>query len=116
MEAAVLVAKCPKHKLLYGIRTQKMNDGDWWRTWAFPIDEKRARREGYDQTIVQGSLNCTEDYPGCPYCKKTGFYECGSCHKIVCYSGESQVVCPWCGSLCENFIDTDSFNFSGGDV
>ena len=44
MDAAVILAKCYKTKKMYGMRSQKMNDGDWWRTWAFPIDEKRARK------------------------------------------------------------------------
>ena len=66
MDAAVILAKCYKTKKMYGMRSQKMNDGDWWRTWAFPIDEKRAHGEGYDTTIVQGNMYHTEEYPGCP--------------------------------------------------
>lgn len=33
-------------KHIYGISTQKMSDGDWRRTGAFPIDEHRAGSEG----------------------------------------------------------------------
>ena len=50
IEAAVITAKCSKGKRTYGIRIQKMEDGDWWRTWAFPIDEKRA------STVIQSKL------------------------------------------------------------
>ena len=59
VEAVVVLMKCTKGNQLYGVRTQKMKDGDWWRTWAFPIDKKRARREGYDITKVNGSMNST---------------------------------------------------------
>lgn len=117
MEAAVVVAKCSKGKRTYGIRTQKMEDGDWWRTWAFPIDEKRARKENYDQTKIQGNLYCTEDYPGCPYCGTKGFVLCGNCHKISCWNGETSLTCPWCGSKLEEIsAATKKFDLSGGDV
>ena len=93
MEAAVILAKCPKKKKLYGIRVQKMSDGDWWRTWAFPVDEKRAHKEGYDTTKVQGSLYYTKEYKGCPYCEAKSFVQCSGCFKIFCWNGE--ISCFW---------------------
>ena len=117
MEATVILAKCSKAKRTYGIRIQKMEDGDWHRTWAFPVDEKRACNEHYDETSVQGNLRATEKYPGCPYCGTKGFVQCGSCHKISCWNGESRMTCPWCGN---DMVDiapaTKKFDVSGGDV
>lgn len=117
MNAAVLLAKCSKRNSIYGIRTQQMADGDWWRTWAFPIDEKRAGKEGYDVTSVQGNLYTTKTYPGCPYCGGTNFVQCNSCHKISCWNGEESLKCPWCGTLMTNIVvTTEKFNVSGGDI
>lgn len=117
MEAAVLLAKCGKRNRIYGIRTQKMSDGDWWRTWAFPIDEHRAESEGYDLTVVQGNLFYTEEYPGCPFCGTKNFVMCNKCHKISCWNGESRLECPWCGNDMNNIVTaTEKFNLSGGDI
>ena len=117
MEAAVLLARCTKRKQLYGIRTQKMEDGDGWRTWAFPIDERRAKSEGYDITPVQGNLYHTKDYPGCPYCKAKSFVLCHKCRKLSCWNGEKEVVCAWCGEELKNIVTaTEKFNLSGGDI
>ena len=115
MEAIIILAKCPKTHLMYGIRAQKINR-DWWRTWAFPINEYRARREGYDITTVEGSLCCTMDYPGCPYCKYKGFVQCYECHKLSCWDGKSHMVCPWCGMVMDNIITSTDFTISGGDI
>ena len=52
MNASVILIRCPKNKSVFGARTQQMNDSDWWRTWAFAIDENRAKRVGYDQETV----------------------------------------------------------------
>ena len=48
MKASVILIRCSRNKSVFGARTQQMNDDDWWRTWAFAIDEDRAKREGYD--------------------------------------------------------------------
>lgn len=116
MEAEVILAKCPKNNRTYGMRTQKMSDGDWWRTWAFPINEKKAHNEGYDITEVKGGLNPMEEYPGCPYCGTKGFVQCGRCRKLSCYNGEEQIVCKWCGNLMSNFVTSESFDVSGGGI
>lgn len=117
MDAAVILAKCLNRNRTYGIRTQKMKDGDWWRTWAFPIDEKRAKKERYDETKVQGNLYETEEYPGCPYCGTMDFVQCNKCLKISCWNGERRMRCPWCGNDMGNIVEaTDKFNVSGGDM
>lgn len=116
MEAAVILAKCPKKNKTYGITTEKKEDGDWWRVWAFPIEERRARNEGFDKTIVQGNLRSTDKYPGCPHCGAKGFVQCNSCHKIACWNGETQMKCPWCGTNMDKITPaTEKFNLFGGD-
>lgn len=117
MEAVVILAKCTKGNRTYGMRTQKMSDGDWWRTWAFSVDDKRAHKEGYDVTPIQGNLYHTEDYPGCPYCGTMNFVHCNVCHKLTCWNGETRIICPWCGNDMDNIVPaTEKFNLSGGDV
>ena len=98
MEANVLLFKCTKSKRAYGVRIQKMRDGDWYRTWAFKLSEGSAKREGYDRSVIKGNLYATEEYPGCPYCGCQGFVMCGHCQKIACWDGESSYTCPWCGT------------------
>ena len=93
-----------------------MEDGDWWRTWAFPINESRASSEGYDMTKIQGNLYSTEDYPGCPHCGTSGFVQCGKCGKLSCWNGETTMKCNWCGVQLENIVTTENgFDVSGGD-
>ena len=117
MEAAVILAKCPRYKITYGMRTQKMSDGDWWRTWSFSIDENRAKKEGYDETKFRGSLWYTKEYPGCPYCESKGFAQCNTCHKLMCWNGETHMTCLWCGNELSNIVTaTEKFSVSGGDI
>ena len=101
MEAAVIIAKCPKTKRPYGIRVQKMEDLDWWHTWSFEIDEARAASEGYDSNVIEGNLYALDSYPGCPYCGGRTYFYC-SCGRISC-GGPNGVdfTCPWCGETCK---------------
>ena len=117
MEAAIILAKCKNRNYTYGIRIQKMDDGDWWRTWAFPIDEQRGNREGYGITRIQGNMFYKEGYPGCPYCKTMDFVQCGKCSKLTCFKGENSMICSWCGNSMNNITPaSDKFNVSGGDI
>lgn len=107
VQAKVVLARCAyvrgKSDNLFGIRIQKFG-GDWFRTWAFKIDEGMARREGYDKERISGSFGVTQEYPGCPYCKTLGFVQCGACGKISCLKENAEMrgggvwaVCQWCG-------------------
>lgn len=117
MKASVILIRCPKSKAVFGARTQQMSDGDWWRTWAFAIDENRARREGYDQEPVKGNLYCTDEYPGCPYCETKSFVQCNKCGKLNCWNGETVLDCQWCENHMDNIVEaTDKFIVSGGDI
>jgi len=101
LQASVIMARCSKTKKSYGIRIEKRG-GDWVRTWAFPIDERKAKREKFDANTVTGSMEAVDDYPGCPYCGDPGFVHCG-CEKIGCaggvrdYGDYGEYICPWCG-------------------
>lgn len=111
VEAKVILQKCTKNNT-FGVRIQKMN-GDWYRTWAFKISEKKAGSEGYDKEQISGSLISTDEYPGCPYCGDTGFILC-SCGKIGCCHVEGDIyVCPWCGAS-GTVESASSFNIVGG--
>ncbi|MBQ8849517.1 MAG: hypothetical protein IJ011_04175 [Clostridia bacterium] len=115
MEAKVLLVKCPTKRETFGVRIQKMDDGDWWRTWAFKLNTAQAQNEGYDETQVQGNLNETEEYPGCPHCGTHGFVQCGKCKKISCWKHETSMVCPWCGNNMSNIVTaTSKFDVTGG--
>ncbi|MDR2476785.1 MAG: hypothetical protein LBD18_03250 [Treponema sp.] len=117
LNAKVIMAKCSKMRKAFGIRIEQRGD-DWVRTWAFPMDEREAKREGYDANTVSGSMNAAEGYPGCPHCGAVGFAQC-PCGKIGCDGGLTasgdclKQTCPWCGETSQ-YRTADSFNVSGG--
>ena len=109
MAATVVMARCGKSGKLYAIRAQQSENG-WQLTWAFALDESKAKREGYDKTSVKGQISFSNEFPGCPHCGADAIYQCGKCNKISCYAGtESKVVCKWCGSRLKM---TENTNFS----
>lgn len=93
MKAAVILQKCTRARKTFGVRIQELEDGEWYRTWAFPIDEKRAGREGYDRTQVMSKLPAPQNYPGCPYCGCRNYFYDHNCGKISCYHGETAFTC-----------------------
>jgi hypothetical protein len=112
LNAKVIMAKCPKNQKYFGMRIEQRGN-DWVRTWAFSIDEQKAKHEGYDSNKVTGSMNTVDDYRGCPHCGSMGFVQC-SCGKISCWSSEvSRFTCPWCGQSGE-VTAAESFDVSGG--
>jgi len=122
LEATVVLGKCSKTKRCFGMRVEKRG-GKWSRTWAFPIEEQTAKKEGFAANKV--SLSGTDnEYPGCPHCKDGGFVLC-SCGKIGCMGAASNkesskkesnafsYTCPWCGQT--NNVDLkESIDVSGG--
>ena len=113
LNATVVLGKCPKTKKLYGMRVEQRGK-DWVRTWAFPIDEQKAKNEGFTANKVTGSMNAADGYPGCPHCGKSGFVLCGNCGKISCWSSEnSKFTCAWCGRSGE-VTTAESFDLKGG--
>jgi hypothetical protein len=119
LNAKVILCKCPrKHgsegsdAKTFGIRIEEQR-GDWVRTWAFKIDEDKAKREGFDKTPATGTLNLTPEYPGCPYCGTNNLAQC-SCGKLFCWSGESNLItCPWCGRKGE-YKTVEKLSVKGG--
>jgi hypothetical protein len=95
------------------MRVEERNK-DWVRTWAFPIDEQKAKHEGFTANKVSGSMNAVDDYPGCPHCGAGGFVLC-SCGKISCWGGgeTKKHTCPWCGKTSE-VQEADNFDVKAG--
>ncbi len=118
MRATVILQKCAYTRKTFGIRVQEMEDGEWYKTWAFPIDEASANREGYDKTRINSMLPALPDYPGCPYCGSKGiFYDHNCGGRISCYNGEEAVTCPWCNvTYNELGAMTEKAIFTGGDM
>lgn len=112
-QATVVMAKCRQSKRPYGIRTEKRPDGIWYCTWAFPLSENAAKREGYGETLVSGRVELDGEYPGCPYCGARGWFVCGVCGKLTCNAGETHVTCSWCGKALECSA-SDTFDLKGG--
>lgn len=113
MKAEVILMKCPECHRIYGVRVEERY-GDWFRTWAFPLDEKRASREGFDKTVIKGNLCYTEDYNGCPYCGAMNFAQCGRCGKLSCWNNEERMTCAWCGLTGNLTAIEDEIKVKGG--
>lgn len=93
----IVVGRCCRQRLLYGMRLERQGDRQWMATWAFPLQERTATREHYDQTRIEGSFAILPTYPGCPHCQSRSFFRCGSCQRVSCWDGERRsVTCPWC--------------------
>jgi len=117
MEAAVITIKCSSRNGMFGARIQKMEDGDWWRTWAFPLTASTARAERYDRVQVKGMLYPTPEYPGCPYCGAEAVVRCNGCGKLTCWKGETSLKCQWCGIQMENItVSRDGIAVRGGGM
>jgi hypothetical protein len=113
MEAQVLLSKCSKHGKTFGIRVEKRGN-DWIRTWAFPISDEAAKREGFDRTNITGSFNVTKEFPGCPYCGTHGMFFCG-CGKVSCIQTNAESVhCYWCNTRVNNLTAAESFSANAG--
>jgi hypothetical protein len=114
MAANVMLLKCVKNGRSYGVRVEKRGN-DWVSTWAFPIADKKAKSEGYDKVTIVGSLDPVDEFPGCPHCGDSGFFQC-SCGKMTCYSDQSSIKCPWCGENCNEIRTVETLSVkSGGD-
>lgn len=95
--ATVAVCKCKEAHKTYGVRFEKVSNGHWKYTWAFPMKASTAKREGYDATTIDGLIEPDIDYPGCPYCGTKYFVVC-PCGNLNCnISTGSSFTCAWCG-------------------
>ncbi len=115
-EAVVVLAKCGKDHKTYGILTEKLAPERWRLTWAFPIKDVPAKREGYDKARIGGQIDTTDDYPGCPFCGQRCFTVC-SCGHINCMIFKNGIfTCEWCGAKGEIGEYTGQAFFAGIDI
>ena len=110
--ATVIIAKCKHNGATFGIRTEKV-ENQWLSNWAFTINDTVASNEGYDKTKITGGISTTKEYPGCPHCGSSGFFQCYNCGKITCWNGEQQVPCKWCGTRSGVSNSEGGFNIDG---
>lgn len=115
VNAQVILVKCKSSKRLYGVRIQQNKGKEWDMTWAFPIDDKRAKNEGFDRTVLNADCSATDDYPGCPTCGATGFVKCANCGKLTCWNGENSSKCAWCNEKLNDIAYRGAMDISVGD-
>jgi len=102
LNAKVILARCSQSGKSFGIRIEQRGR-EWVRTWAFPIDERKAAREGYSASSTSTLSGEDAAYPGCPYCGNKVIAMC-VCNKISCvgggrdYGNYIELTCPWCGN------------------
>lgn len=110
-EVNIISARCSRHGKLFGIRFEKIGE-IWVGTWAFPMREESASREGYNRNEIRGQFAFDEKYPGCPYCNADSLFKC-SCGKVGCYTRDSKSVkCSWCHV--EGIIEGTVDSLTGG--
>lgn len=116
-EAVIALCKCGETHKTYGVRFERTEDACWRYTWAFEINPKVAKREGYDSANISGSIVPSDDYPGCPHCGRKYFMVC-SCGKLNCniINDGGTATCNWCGST-GTISGYDGTGFTaGGDL
>ena len=111
-EVTIIQTRCQRSKQLFGIRAEKIREGEWLCNWAFKMSEKTAANEQYGETPVSGRMAFDAEYPGCPYCGTIGWFICGKCGRVTCYSGESTTTCGWCGNTAPCTVG-DRFDLKG---
>ncbi|MEU4807165.1 hypothetical protein [Actinosynnema sp. NPDC023587] len=94
MRADVLLARCRQGAALYGLRVEQHPES-WYATWAFVIDEAKARGEKYEATTTEGGLGIGEGFPGCPRCTADSFVQCGRCGRLSCWVTGAHWSCQW---------------------
>ena len=114
-EAMIVMATCHKSKEPFGIRTEK-KDGAYIMDWAFAVDSKAAKKEGFENNRFSGTVNFSEEYPGCPYCGAMAWFQCSNCQRIVCWNEKDETVtCPECGN--SGYLEAATeFDLSGGGL
>ncbi|MDY4839080.1 MAG: TerY-C metal binding domain-containing protein [Lachnospiraceae bacterium] len=112
-DAFAIMAMCEETKEHFGITVNPVGGNHFVFTWAFRIKKDQAKREGYDQKQVKGSVSYDANFNGCPYCNANAFYICSRCKKVVCYHGQESVTCPNCGST-STVKQAESVDLSGG--
>ena len=95
MKVAIVVARCCRTRAEFGMRYERF-ESTWVADWAFLLKPGTAKREGYENTQLNGTFQFGNNYPGCPAGKSPSAFVC-ECGKLGCWDGEASVVtCPWC--------------------
>lgn len=97
-EAVIVLAKCGESHKTYGMRAERHSKDNWLITWAFPIKETSAKREGYDKATIKGNIQFADEYPGCPYCGGTQLTLCSCGHSSCTILKNGIFTCEWCKS------------------
>ena len=85
--------------------------------WSFKINEDNAKKEGFENTIINGEIVFDPKYKGCPYCGAIGWFTCGKCDKLNCNDYNAGVVtCKWCGNTGELEQGTSEFRLNCGEI
>ena len=117
-DGGVIVCRCEKTGKMYGMTMLKYGSGKeayWEHHWTFALDEKAAGREGYSSAFtIKGDIRWSKKWPGCPYCGNGGYFNCGSCGKMNCYSDKPVAKCQWCKTDCTISGTIESLDVGGG--
>lgn len=112
--AQVLLCRCSQNKELFGITLEKRADGDWNMAYSYPINENRAKSEGFDSNKITASLYLLNSFKGCPFCGSISFFQCGVCNRISCKKNDDSVNCAWCKTQLTNFLPQDKASIETG--
>ena len=115
VNAQVILIRCKLTKLLYGARIQQKKGNEWEMTWSFPIDNNRAKNEGFDKATINADCYAADEYPGCPNCGAMGYVLCGKCGKLTCWNGENASKCAWCNDELYDIAYRGAMDISVGD-
>lgn len=65
-------------------------------TWSFKINETLARREKYEDTIINGTIQVDPGFAVCVWCAADSFVQCNLCGHLSCWvGGDPQWFCKW---------------------
>ncbi len=93
---AIVVGRCARKRLSFGMRFEEHGSGKWRADWAFALNENSAQREQYATAEIKGAIGFDSAYPGCPHCSSMGMVRC-QCGGVLCWDGKTGTfVCPWC--------------------
>lgn len=114
--AQVLLCRCSKNQQLFGITMEKRTADEWEMMYSYPIEEQRAKFEGFDKNTIKADIYLSPCFKGCPFCQNMSFFQCGICDKINCDDKNNVPVdCAWCKSKLTTFTHQDKVTVSTGE-
>jgi hypothetical protein len=99
-ENLLVTARCSQSKKPFLIRFERQGKSAWIARTATPLSEQRLRNPALQGTEIQGKIQISGEYPGCPHCGAGLLWLDKSCNsRVNCWNGaDPNVSCPWCGS------------------